>query len=49
MAYKALRNLSAGRDKNGKLITFEKGKTYDEVPENVQPYFEKVEKAKASK
>lgn len=46
MSFKALRNLSAGRDKKGDLIRFEQGKVYDEVPDKVKPYFEKVEKKK---
>lgn len=44
MAYKALRNLSAGRDEKGKLFTFTKGKVYDKVPKSVEAYFEKVDK-----
>lgn len=45
MAYKALRNLSAGRDEKGNLVRFEVGKTYEKVPENIKAYFQKVEKA----
>lgn len=37
----AKRSFAAGRGENGKLITFKKGKSYDEkeIPKNCAPYF----------
>lgn len=47
--YVANRNLSAGRNKQGELIRFDKGGVYSEVPDSVKPYFSKVSEEEAKK